>query len=67
MKIEKINNKKSEFNPIVLNITIESIEEYNAIIEMTSFDVSIPNLLDDVYRDCIREFLDDLRIKIINK
>ena len=67
MKIEKINNKKSEFKPIVLNITIESIEEYNAIIEMTSFDVSIPNLLDDVYRDCIREFLDDLRIKIINK
>jgi len=67
MKIEKVNNKKSEFKPIVLNITIESIEEYSAIIEMSSFDISIPNLLDDVYRDCIREFLDDLRIKIINK
>jgi len=67
MKIKKVNDKKSEFKPIVLNITIESIEEYNAIIEMSSFDISIPNLLDDVYRDCIREFLDDLRIKIINK
>jgi len=64
MKIEKVNNKKSEFKPIVLNITIESIEEYNAIIEMSSFEISIPNLLDDVYRDCIREFLDDLRTKL---
>jgi hypothetical protein len=64
MKIEKVNDKKSEFKPIVLNITIESIEEYNSILEMTSFDVSIPNLLDDVYRKDIREFLENLRTEI---
>jgi hypothetical protein len=64
MKIEK-HKQEGLFQPIKITISIETLEEYEALQQMAYFNDSIPELLNEhgssVKRvDIIRNFLDDL-------
>lgn len=46
MKIERVE-QESKFQPITISMTIESEEEFDAILEMTEYEISIPSVVDD--------------------
>ncbi len=62
MKIEKITLLPS-FQPITIQITIETEEELNVLRKMTYLNVSIPELIsgDTSQQEIICEFLNKIR------
>jgi hypothetical protein len=63
MKIEK-QELNIIFEPIIINITIENAKEYNAILEMTSRDITITEMFDEEYKYIVKEFLDKIFFNI---
>lgn len=68
MKVEKTHTPPA-FQPIALTITIESKEEYDAIYEMSHYNVSIPDLVDgnNCYRNEVAKFISALHIALLKK
>lgn len=68
MKIEK-DTHQPVFQPFTLTITIESKEEYDAIYEMSHYNVSIPDLVDgnSCYRDEVAKFISALHVALSKK
>lgn len=68
MKIEKDTHQPA-FQPVTLTITIESKEEYDAIYEMSHYNVSIPELVDgnNCYRNEVAKFISALYIALLKK
>ena len=52
------------FEPIIINITIENAKEYNAILEMTSRDITITEMFDEEYKYIVKEFLNKIFFNI---
>lgn len=66
MKVQNAKESNTDFKPIEIIITIESLLEYNAFLEMSKTNVSIPKLLDVEYQYVIKEFLEKTFKAIIN-
>ena len=66
MKVQNAKESNTDFKPIEVTITIENVDEYNAMLEMSKTNVSIPKLLDVEYQYVIKEFLEKTFIAIIN-
>lgn len=68
MKVEKTHNQPA-FQPITLTITIESKEEYDAIYEMSHYNVSIPDLVDgnNCHRNEVANFISVLHAALSKK
>jgi len=67
MKVTNAKESNTDFKPIEVNIIIENVEEYNAMLEMSLTNVRIPELFDVEYRYLIKEFLEKMCKIIINK
>ena len=66
MKVQNANESNTDFKPIEVTITIESLLEHNAFLDMALRNVSIPNLFEIEYQDVIKEFQDKMFKAIIN-
>ena len=68
MKIEKYPHQPA-FQPITLTITIESKEEYDAIYEMSHYNVSIPDVVDEnnCHRNEVANFISALHKALLKK
>ena len=66
MKVQNAKESNTDFKPIEVTITIENVDEYNAMLEMCLTNVRIPELFDVEYRSVIKEFLEKTCKIIIN-
>lgn len=64
MKIQK-NTPEVEFKPFDIVITIESEPEAQAIYQMATYDLSIPNMVTKPNQKLVQQFLMALRKEII--
>jgi len=67
MKVTNAKESNTDFKPIKVNIRIESEVEYNAIIEMTNRDVSIPEQFDIKFQQAILDLLIGIRQSIYSR
>lgn len=67
MKVTIAKESNTDFKPIEVNIKIESAVEYNAIIEMTNRDVSIPEQFDIRFQQAILDLLIGIRQSIYSR
>jgi len=67
MKVTNAKESNTDFKPIEVNIRIESEVEYNAIIEMTNRDVSIPEQFDIKFQQAILDLLIGIRQSIYSR
>lgn len=62
MKIENLKDNGNGFIPVEVVVTLETREEFDAVLYMTRLNMSIPRLAEDETRaKKIREFLDGFR------
>ena len=66
MKVQNAKESNTDFKPIEVTITIESLLEHNAFLDMALRNVSVPNLFEIEYQDVIKEFQDKMFKAIIN-
>jgi hypothetical protein len=64
MKVE-VKEVEKKFEPIELVITIESEEERLAIIQVCTFNESIPSMVAPENKKLVKDFLDLLRGKLL--
>jgi hypothetical protein len=65
MKVEA-NNIVEGFKPVKLTITIESKHELDSLLEMSKFNVSIPDMVEDEFNEEVGIFLNKLRGVLCN-